>query len=27
MIRAILTQQPLEKDFTTKWRFYDPPAK
>jgi len=23
MIRAILTQQPLEKEFTTKWRFYD----
>ncbi|HTI90493.1 MAG TPA: DUF885 family protein [Puia sp.] len=23
MIRAILTRQPLEKDFTTKWRFYD----
>ncbi|MBS1604327.1 MAG: DUF885 family protein [Bacteroidetes bacterium] len=23
MIRAILTKQPLEKDFTTKWRFYD----
>ena len=23
MIRAILTKQPLEKDFTTNWRFYD----
>ncbi|MBS1661970.1 MAG: DUF885 family protein, partial [Bacteroidetes bacterium] len=23
MVRAILTKQPLEKDFTTKWRFYD----
>jgi Bacterial protein of unknown function (DUF885) len=23
MIRAILTKQPLDKDFTTKWRFYD----
>jgi len=23
MIRAILTKQPLEKEFTTKWRFYD----
>jgi uncharacterized protein (DUF885 family) len=23
MIRAILTKQPLEKDYTTKWRFYD----
>ena len=23
MIRAILTKQPLEKDFSTKWRFYD----
>jgi len=23
MIRAILTKQSLEKDFTTKWRFYD----
>ena len=23
MIRAILTKQPLEKNFTTKWRFYD----
>jgi hypothetical protein len=22
MIRAILTNQPLDKDFTTKWRFY-----
>jgi len=23
MIRAILEHQPLTKDFTTKWRFYD----
>lgn len=23
MIRAILTKQPLEKDYTAKWRFYD----
>ena len=23
MIRAILIKQPLDKDFTTKWRFYD----
>ncbi|HXB94059.1 MAG TPA: DUF885 family protein, partial [Puia sp.] len=23
MIRAILTRQPLEKDYATKWRFYD----
>lgn len=23
MIRAILEKQPLEKDYTTKWRFYD----
>jgi uncharacterized protein (DUF885 family) len=23
MIRAILEKQPLDKDFTTKWRFYD----
>ncbi len=23
MIRAILTNQPLEKDYTAKWRFYD----
>lgn len=23
MIRAILTKQPLEKDYSTKWRFYD----
>ncbi|WP_442590005.1 DUF885 family protein [Pedobacter sp. AW31-3R] len=23
MIRAVLTNQPLQKDFNTKWRFYD----
>ena len=23
MVRAILTKQPLERDFVTKWRFYD----
>ena len=23
MIRAILTKQPLDKDYTAKWRFYD----
>jgi hypothetical protein len=23
MIRAILLQLPLDKDYTTKWRFYD----
>lgn len=23
MIRAVLTNQPLQKDFSTKWRFYD----
>lgn len=23
MVRAILTNQPLDKDYTTKWRFYD----
>ncbi len=27
MIRAILTQQPLTKDFKTKWRFYDHSVK
>jgi hypothetical protein len=23
MIRAIMEHQPLEKDYTTQWRFYD----
>lgn len=23
MVRAILTNQPLEREFATKWRFYD----
>ena len=23
MVRAILTMQPLEREFATKWRFYD----
>jgi len=23
MIRAILTRQPLERDYSTHWRFYD----
>jgi uncharacterized protein (DUF885 family) len=27
MIRASLTRQPLARDFTTKWRFYDEPGK
>jgi len=27
MIRAILTKQPLDKNYTTSWRFYDAPTR